>query len=278
MTRVAVATGAGRGMGKACAVRLAADFDVVVVADLDRATAEQTAAELPDGKGRAFAVDVSDSSAVRALAEFAGSLGTFGGLAHAAAISPSMAGWDRVIDVDLRGTALMLETFEPLVNDGSAAVCFASSSAYMLGATPDKAVLDVLDEPLAEDLLERLTAFPQGPAAGSMYSYPWAKLAVIRLVGRAAVRWGPKGGRVVSVSPGIVDTPQSRQEAEGSQVMSFMLANTPLGRWGRPEEVAEFVAFALSDRASYLSGVDVLIDGGGGAGLAAAGGFVVGSI
>lgn len=273
MTRVAVVTGAGRGMGKACALRLAADFDVVVAADIDETTARGTATEIVDGKGRPFRADVSDPAAVSELAAFAASLGDLAGLAHVAAISPSMADWRRLVDVDLRGTALMLQAFTPHVVPGSAAVCFSSCSAYMLGPTPDPDVLAVLDDPLAPDLFERLAQHPSGPAAGSQAAYPWAKIAVQRLAARTAVQWGPRGGRVVSVSPGIIDTPQSRQEAQESAMMAWMTDNTPLGRWGQAEELAEFVAYALSPRASYLSGTDVLVDGGQAAGMAAAGGL-----
>ena len=82
------------------------------------------------------------------------------------------------------------------------------------------------------------------------------------MAGRAAVRWGRLGGRVNSVSPGLIDTPMGRQEMEVQPIMRQMLEHTPLGRLGDPMEVASAVRYLVSDEASFVSGIDILVDGG----------------
>ena len=249
-TGVTVVTGAARGMGRACVDRLLGRADQLVAVDLE-------APEIDGTVG--YACDVSDPAAVAALTDRVRALGPFRSLVHAAGISPTMADARRVFEVDLVGTQLVLDAFEPLVEAGSSAVCFASSSAYqivLLGPDPE---LDAfVDEPLAPDFLDRAAA----RFDDSGIAYAWAKRGVIRAAARAAVTWGRRGGRANSISPGIIDTGMGRQEFDAQPIMQVMVDNTPVGRIGRPDEIAAVVGFLVSDSASFISGIDVLVDGG----------------
>jgi NAD(P)-dependent dehydrogenase (short-subunit alcohol dehydrogenase family) len=169
-----------------------------------------------------------------------------------------MADARRVFEVDLVGTQLLLDTFEPLVVPGSAAVCFASSAAYQIAPFVHAEHDGLIHAPRAPEFLDRITSV----ITDSGHAYALAKRGVIHAVARAAVRWGQRGGRVNSVSPGLIDTPMGRQETEQQPIMQEMLSRTPLGRLGQPDEVADAVAFLLSDSAAFISGIDVLVDGG----------------
>ncbi|HMK10754.1 MAG TPA: SDR family oxidoreductase, partial [Acidimicrobiales bacterium] len=246
---VAVVTGAARGMGRASIDALIECCDVIVAVDL----------EPPDIAGTiGVGCDVSDRDAVQALVERVAELGTFRALVHAAGISPTMADARRVVEVDLIGTQLLLDAFDPLVVDGSAAVCFASLSAHLFAPFVTPELDAALDDPLAADFLDGVAAASND---NSSIAYGFAKIGVIRAAARAAVAWGPRGGRVNSVSPGLIDTPQGRQELAHQPAMRTLLEQTPLGRLGRPEEVIAAVAFLISDAASFVSGVDLPIDG-----------------
>ncbi|MFF2127305.1 SDR family oxidoreductase [Streptomyces olivochromogenes] len=162
----------------------------------------------------------------------------------------------------LVGTALLAETLRPLATAGTAMVRFASMSPLLARIDPDPAVAAILDDPLDPDFLDEIhDAF--GPTVeNTATAYPWAKHGVHRFARKEAVRLEPVGARACSLSPGIIDTPQGRQEASTHASLRRLIDATPQGRTGSSEDVAGLVAFMLPDEADFLNGIDILVDGG----------------
>jgi NAD(P)-dependent dehydrogenase (short-subunit alcohol dehydrogenase family) len=253
-------------MGFACAQRLCTMVDTLVAVDLDADSLTAAVAELraaATARVEPFPLDVTDRDGVAELAARSAELGTLRAVAHAAGISPTMADWRRIFAVDLVGSAILVDALRPLAVAGTALVCFASMAPTVAGVTAGPDVAAVLDAPLEPDFLDRCHAVLGPGVEDTGAAYSWAKLGVRRLARREAVRLGPVGARVCSVSPGIIDTPQGRQEAaHHTDKMDELVRRTPLARRGRAEEVAAVVAFALSAEASFLNGIDILVDGG----------------
>jgi NAD(P)-dependent dehydrogenase (short-subunit alcohol dehydrogenase family) len=202
-----------------------------------------------DRDGGSVHCDLTDPAS---LARLAGVVDHLDALVVTAGVSPAMADARTIFDVDLAGMARVLQAFDGLVSAGSVAVCVASMAGH-LGAWPAD-TLERLDDPLST------------PDAGLTddpgMAYVLAKLGVIRLVRRTAPGWGRRGGRIVSVSPGVVETPMGRLEMASTGGTSEMASGCALGRIGRAEEVAAVIRFLCSEQASYLTGTDVLVDGG----------------
>lgn len=276
MTSVGIVTGAGRGMGAACATLIADMVDVLLLVDLTEEQMAQTATTLRtvghQARIETFPLDITDPVGLGRLVTRTTELGTLRAVAHAAGISPTMGDWRRILAVDLVGSALLTEALLPMAGPGTAVVCFGSIAATFLPQTPKPAVQAALAAPLAPDFADRLHDAIGPTIAHPGIAYSWAKLGVLRLVRREAVRYGRRGARICSVSPGIIDTPMGRQEAASRETNKNITEQTPLGREGRPEEVAGTAAFLLSDAASFINGIDILVDGGAHAAIVEAAG------
>lgn len=259
MSNVFVITGGSGGIGKATA-KLLGKQGIILLADVNEERLAAAAIELKEAGIEHVAyqvVDVTNREDVKALATKASQMGKLAGLVHTAGLSPTMANWKKIMEVNAVGTAYILAEFINYATENTVVVCISSMSAHLVPATSE--LRENLKDPLDEHFMEKMEGATQESSEGS---YPLSKIAVIEMVKDQAWCWGEKGARIVSISPGTINTQMGRAEAAQSQMMSVLLQNTPLRREGEPSEIASVIEFLFSDAASYITGTDILVDGG----------------
>ena len=207
-------------------------------------------------------VDVSSRQDVQRLAEAAGRRGDIVGLIHAAGVSPSQASPETVLKVDLYGTALVLEIFGNVVARGGSGVVISSQSGHRLPAlSVDQ------NRALATTPTDELLALPFLQLArieDSLHAYQLSKRANSLRVMAEAVRWGSRGARVNTISPGIIMTPLAKDELSGPRGAGYrrMIEGSVAGRAGTPDEVGAVGALLMGPDGTFITGSDVLMDGG----------------
>src|SRR5581483_2711841 len=234
----------------------------LIVADFNEETLEALASRLKsDGYDvAAHRVDVSSPESVAGLAQAASSAGPVTEVVHTAGLSPVQASAEEIMRVDLYGVALILETFCDVVAPNGAGVVISSMSGHMIPEPPSDQQKDLATAPV--DQLLKLPFVQEMTHPGLAYAL--AKYANRLRVNAESVRWGKRGARLNSISPGVISTPMGQEElsSENGQVMRTMIDASGTGRVGTPFDIANAVAFLLSSEASFITGTDLLVDGG----------------
>jgi NAD(P)-dependent dehydrogenase (short-subunit alcohol dehydrogenase family) len=262
MTDVIVVIGAGQ-IGQAIARRIGVGKHLVL-ADLHEDNAKAAAEVLANAgyEASVATVDASSREAMHALVERATGLGDVTGLIHAAGVSPSQATPATILKVDLYGTALVLEEFGNVIARGGAGVVIASQSGHRL---PPLTVEQ--NKALATTPVEELLGLPflqPDRVADSLHAYQLSKRGNSLRVMAQAVRWGKRGARVNTISPGIIITPLAKDELTGPRGEGYrrMIALSPARRAGTPDEVGTVGALLMGPDGGFITGSDFLMDGG----------------
>lgn len=207
-------------------------------------------------------MDLASRESILALIDEARKHGEISMLVNAAGVSPSQASVETILKVDLYGTAVLLEEVGKVIQAGGAGVTISSQSGHRMPAlTPEEDCLlatTPTEELLSLDLLQ-----PQN-IRDTLHAYQMAKRCNVKRVMAEAVKWGERGARINSISPGIIVTPLALDEFNGPRGDFYknMFAKCPAGRPGTADEVANVAELLMSRRGAFITGADFLVDGG----------------
>lgn len=259
---VMILVGAGQ-IGMAIARRMGYGMKIVI-GDKNKTNAEAIAKTMNEAGFDAVPVemDLPSRSSILALIAEAQKYGKISMLVNAAGVSPSQASIETILKVDLYGTAVLLEEVGKVIKPGGVGVTISSQSGHRMPAlTPEE------DEQLATTPTEQLLSLdilqPQN-IRDTLHAYQMAKRCNVKRVMAEAVKWGERGARVNSISPGIIVTPLALDEFNGPRGDFYknMFAKCPAGRPGTADEVANVAELLMSSKGAFITGSDFLIDGG----------------
>ena len=259
-----IVTGAAGGIGHACA-RLLGHVHPLLLTDRAGSGVEELAAALVDEgylSVDALSGDLTDEALLDRLGSSVGERPFL--LVHCAGLSPSLADWRRIMQVNLVASEMLLRQMERVIRPGSVAVLLSSGAGYRASPTAERALPA---DALAPDFLDRVgeaIAAEAGEQSGAAegLSYALSKRGVHLLAERRALAWGRQGARIVSVSPTLTLTAMGRSEIAATPAAQAFVDSAPLGRMGTPADVAMLVEFLVSDRARFITGCDIRVDGG----------------
>ena len=258
--QVNVLVGAG-SIGLAIIRRVSAGKHVVL-ADYSLENAEKAAKTLEDAGFECTAVkcDLGSKDDILRLVEFATSKGKVMNVVNAAGVSPSQATVEEILRVDLYGTSVLLEEFGKVIAEGGSGVIISSQSGHRLPALSQEQ-----NEALATTPCDNLLELPfLKEITNTLKAYQYSKRCNVLRVMMEATRWGKRNATINSISPGIIITPLANNELHGPRKDGYlkMIEGMPARRAGTPDEVGDLAEFLMSSRGRFISGADLLIDGG----------------
>lgn len=262
MKEVLILTGAGQ-IGMAIARRMGYGKKIII-GDRKKENADEIALIMNRAGFDAVALemDLASRESIGTLIAEAGQYGEITMLVNAAGVSPSQASVETILKVDLYGTAVLLEEMGKVIAAGGVGVTISSQSGHRMPALTSEA-----DELLATTPTKELLALEMlqpGNIRDTLHAYQMAKRCNVKRVMAEAVKWGQKGARINSISPGIIVTPLALDEFNGPRGDFYknMFAKCPAGRPGTADEVANVAELLMSNRGAFITGADFLIDGG----------------
>lgn len=254
----------GAGQIGLAIVRRIASGKKIIIGDKNIVNA-QAAAEVLNNTGFdavAMEADLSSRDSILSLISEAHKYGNIRHLVNSAGVSPSQASIETILKVDLYGTAVLLEEVGKVIAQGGAGVTISSQSGHRMPAlTPEEDRL--LATTPTEELLSLEMLRPEN-IRDTLHAYQMAKRCNVKRVMSEAVKWGERGARINSISPGIIVTPLAIDEFNGPRGDFYknMFAKCPAGRPGTADEVAHVAELLPDDKAAFITGSDFLIDGG----------------
>jgi NAD(P)-dependent dehydrogenase (short-subunit alcohol dehydrogenase family) len=259
---VIVVIGAG-SIGQAIARRVSAGKHVLL-ADLRQENADAAAKVLSEAgfEVSTTTVDISSRASIQALIEKVIAIGSITGLIQAAGVSPSQASPSTILKIDLYGNAVILEEFGKVIENGGSGVVIASQSGHRLPALTQEQNRALATTP-ADELLSLDFLHPD-QVKDSLHAYQLSKRGNSLRVMAEAVRWGKRGARINTISPGIIITPLAKDELTGPRGDGYrrMIKLSAAGRAGTPDEVGTVGALLMGPDGAFITGSDFLMDGG----------------
>lgn len=254
----------GAGQIGLAIVRRIASGKKIVIGDRSLVNA-RAAADALNGSGFdavALEADLSSRESILSLISEACKYGDIRYLVNSAGVSPSQASIETILKVDLYGTVVLLEEVGKVIVSGGSGVTVSSQSGYRMPALTPEADRLLATTP-AEELLALEMLRPEN-IRDTLHAYQMAKRCNVKRVMAEAVKWGERGARLNSLSPGIIVTPLAIDEFNGPRggFYNNMFAKCPAGRPGTADEVAHVAELLLEDKGAFITGSDFLIDGG----------------